>query len=116
MRKRKKGRKLSLKKGPRRQLLKLLVNNFFSYGKITTSEAKAKEMRKIVERLITSAKEDSVFNRRLVARVLNPAMVKKLFEEIAPLYKNRNGGYTRIIKLGRRESDGAKMVIIELVK
>lgn len=115
MRKLNKGRKLSMKKGPREALLKTLANSLFTQEKIKTTEAKAKEIRSVVEKMITRAKKDTVANRRLIAKKLNDKTVKKIFTEIAPRYKERNGGYTRIIRLGQRHSDSAKMVIIELV-
>ena len=115
MNKKNKGRKLSLKKGPRTLLLSVLVNNFFLHEKIKTTEAKAKELRSVAEKMITRAKNLSLANRRLLARDLTPKMTKKIIEEIAPQYKERQGGYTRTMKLGPRNSDGAKMVIIELV-
>lgn len=110
------GRKLSMKKGPRTALLRVLANNFLLSEKITTTEAKAKELRKIAEKMITKAKNIDLANRRMLAADLTPKMTKKIIDEIAPRYKDRNGGYTRIIKLGPRISDGAKMVIIELIK
>jgi large subunit ribosomal protein L17 len=116
MRKLNKGRKLSRKKGPRIALLKNLANNFFVYEKIKTTEAKAKELRPIVEKMITRAKSVNLANRRLLAQSLTGKNLKKLIDEIAPQYKERNGGYTRMTKLGPRDSDGAKMVIFELVK
>jgi large subunit ribosomal protein L17 len=116
MRKRNKGRKLSMKKGPRKALLRSLTNNFFIYEKIKTTEAKAKELRPIAEKDITRAKKNDIASRRILLKTLNPKTVKKIIEEIAPKYKDRNGGYTRILKLGPRDSDGAKMVIIELIK
>lgn len=116
MRKLNKGRKLSMKKGPRKALLRTLANSFFLRQKIKTTEAKAKELRPIVEKMITRAKNDSIANRRLLAQNLTPEMVKKITKEIAPEYNARSGGYTRITRLGRRNSDGAKMAIIELVK
>ena len=116
MRKLNKGRNLSLKIGPRTALLRVLVNNFFMHEKIKTTEAKAKELRSIAEKMITKAKKVNLANRRLLARDLTPIMTKKIIDEIAPMYKDRQGGYTRIIKLGPRHSDSAKMVIIELVK
>ena len=116
MRKLKKGRKFSRKIGPRNALLRVLVNNFLMHEKITTTEAKAKELRGIAEKMITRAKDGNLANRRLLAQNLTPKMTKKIIEEIAPNYKERNGGYTRIIKLGPRNSDGARMAIIELVK
>jgi len=116
MNKKNKGRKFSMKVGPRKMLFKVLVNNFLIHEKITTTEAKAKELRSIAEKMITRAKNINLANRRLLAASLTPKMTKKIIEEIAPLYKNRQGGYTRIIKLGPRNSDGAKMAVIELVK
>jgi large subunit ribosomal protein L17 len=116
MRKLNKGRKFSRKIGPRKQLFKSLANNFVLHERMQTTEAKAKELRSMVEKMITRAKDANLQSRRLLARELTPKMTKKIVEEIAPKYKERNGGYTRIIKLGPRDSDGAKMVIIELVK
>ena len=86
------------------------------HEKIKTTEAKAKELRVIAEKMITRAKNIDLANRRLLARELTPKMTKKIIDEIAPRYKERQGGYTRIIKLGPRSSDGAHMAIIELVK
>lgn len=116
MRKKNKGRKLSRKIGPRKALLKIMANNLFLQEKIKTTEAKAKELRRVAEKFITRAKKGEVASRRILAISLTPETVKKLVDEIAPRYQDRNGGYTRIIKLGPRDSDGAKMVIIELVK
>jgi len=116
MRKLNKGRKLSRRKGPRKALLKSLANNLFLHEKIKTTEAKAKELRPIAEKMITRAKKATVANRRALVLGLDAKIVKKLVDELAPRYKERNGGYTRITKLGPRNSDGAKMVIIELVK
>jgi len=92
------------------------VNNFFMHEKIKTTEAKAKELRSIAEKMITKAKKINLANRRILAQDLTPKITKKIIEEIAPRYTGRQGGYTRIIKLGPRNSDGAKMAIIELVK
>jgi len=116
MRKRFKGRKLSMKKGPRKALLRSLTNNFFLYEKIKTTEARAKELRPIAEKLITKAKKNNVANHRLLLKTLTPQLAKKLMKDTALRYKDRNGGYTRILKLGQRDSDGGKMVIIELIK
>jgi large subunit ribosomal protein L17 len=116
MNKKNKGRKLSLKVGPRKMLLRVLVNNFLVHEKIKTTEAKAKELRSVAEKMITRAKNITLANRRLLARELTPELTKKIIDEVAPRYKDRHGGYTRIIKLGPRNSDSAKMVIIELVK
>ena len=116
MRKLNKGRKLSLKIGPRKLLLRVLVNNFLMQEKIKTTEAKAKELRSVAEKMITRAKKVDLANRRILAQDLTPENTKKIIDNIAPRYKDRQGGYTRIIKLGPRSSDSAKMVIIELVK
>ncbi|MDP3883181.1 MAG: 50S ribosomal protein L17 [Candidatus Staskawiczbacteria bacterium] len=116
MRKLNKGRKLSRKKGPRKQLFRSLANSFFLYEKIKTTEAKAKELRPIVEKMITRARVNTLANRRLLAQDLTPKMTKKIIDELAPKFAGRKGGYTRITKLGPRISDGAKIVIFELIK
>lgn len=116
MRKRNKGRKFGRKTDQRKALLKSIARAIFLHGKIKTTEAKAKEARMMIEKLITKAKTGGLANIRLLARDLSPQIVKKLVNEIAPQYKERNGGYTRIIRLGQRQIDGAKMAIIELVK
>jgi len=116
MRKRKKSRKLSRKKDQRKALLKSLASALFFKEKIKTTEVKAKEVSVLVEKFITRAKKKDLTSRRNLANFFPPRIVKKLTEEIALRYKERMGGYTRIIKLGRRKIDGAKMAIIELVK
>lgn len=116
MRKRKRGRKLSRKRNQRKALLKSLAQAFILKGKIKTSEAKAKELRPFLEKFITKAKKKDLSSKRYLLRFFPKKIVKKLEEEIVPKYKERKGGYTRIIKLGPRKSDGAKMAIIELVK
>ena len=115
MKKRKKGRKLSRKRNQRRALLKSLASALLLNEKIKTTEIKAKEFSILVEKLITRAKKGDLASRRLVAKFFPKKIVKKLIEEIVPRYKERKGGYTRIIKLGPRKSNGAKMAIIELV-
>ena len=116
MRKRKKGRKLHRKRDPRKALLKGLVGALILHGKIKTTEAKAKEISGIAEKFITKAKSGKIATRRYLARFFPRNIVQKLINEIAPKYKDRPGGYTRIIRLGQRNSDGAKMAIIELIK
>jgi large subunit ribosomal protein L17 len=122
MRHRKAGRKLGRSSGHRRALYRNLITEFFRNERIRTTEAKAKAIRGQAEKLITLAKRGSlpewrVHARRLAARRLNdPLIVKKLFDELAPRYEGRPGGYTRILKLGRRKGDGAPMVILELVE
>jgi large subunit ribosomal protein L17 len=115
MRKRKKGRKLSRKRDQRRALLKTLARNLILKEKIQTTEAKAKELSRFVEKFITRAKENNLSTKRYLRRYFAPEVVKKLVNEIGQRYKERPGGYTRVIKLGQRKSDGAKMAIIELV-
>lgn len=116
MRKRKRGRKLSRERDQRKALFKGLATNLILKEKIETTTAKAKELAKFVEKKISRAKIDNLYSRRLLTRFFSKEIVKKLITEIAPRYKERKGGYTRIIKLGPRKSNGAKMVIIELVK
>ncbi len=111
----KKGRKLHREANQRRALSKSLITALILNEKIKTTEAKAKEIRPKFEKMITRAKIKSVANIREIRKILSEDATKKLFDEISPKYKNRNGGYTRIIKLNRRKSDGAKMAQIELV-
>lgn len=104
------------KKDQRKALMRSLVRALFVHEKIKTTEAKAKELRKLAERLISKGKKDDLAARRYLAQYLDKPTVKKAFDTIIPRYKDRNGGYTRIYKLGPRQSDGAEMVIIELIK
>ncbi len=100
----------------RRAMTRNMVTSLFRYERITTTEAKAKEVRKAAEKLITRAKVDSVHNRRTVAKfIADEKILNKLFTEIGPRMKDRNGGYTRILKLGFRQGDAADTVIFELV-
>lgn len=84
--------------------------------RIKTTEARAKEIRPMVEKVITRAKIDNLANRRLLLEKLNPKSVNKLFKDISSRFSERSGGYCRIMKLETRKNDGAKMVIIELLK
>ncbi len=115
MKKRKKKRTLSRKSNQRKALIRSLARELFLKEKIKTTEAKAKEFRKFAEKQITKAKKGDLAARRSLAKFFDPVVVKKLMEKIGPRYKNRNGGYTRILKLEPRKSDGAKMAIVELV-
>ncbi len=109
-------RKLNRDCGARKAMLRNLVSSLFEYNKIVTTEARAKETRRIAESLITTAKQDTVHARRMVVRVVTKKeTVKKLFKEIAPAYTDRPGGYTRIVKLGPRKGDCAFMAVIELI-
>ncbi|MFA6506392.1 MAG: 50S ribosomal protein L17 [Treponemataceae bacterium] len=100
----------------RKALHRNMVTSLFDHERVHTTKAKALEVRKTAEKMITRAKEDTVHNRRLIARRLyNDGVIAKLFTNIAPRMKERNGGYTRIIKLGARLGDAAEVVILELV-
>ncbi len=116
MRHRKKGRKLGRKVGNRKALLMNLAIQLIVYKKIKTTDAKAKELRKFIEPLITSAKKNDLHSRRMVIRKIpKKSIVRILFDEIAPTYADRPGGYTRIIKLGYRDNDRAPVSLIEFV-
>jgi len=116
MRKRKKGRKLSRKRDQRKALFKTLAVSFLLREKIKTTETKARELSRFVEKQITRAKVGDLQAKKQLATLFPRKIVKKLTEEIALQYKERKGGYTRIIKLGPRKSNGARIAIIELVK
>lgn len=108
---------LSRKSNERKALKRNMVTSLFRYERVETTKAKALEVRKMAEKLITRAKNDSVHNRREVAKVVyDEAIVNKLFKEIAPMFAERQGGYTRILKTGNRLGDAAEMVILELVE
>jgi len=116
MKKRKRQRVFGRKTGPRKALLISVARSLVLKEKIKTTEAKAKETSPFVEKLITKAKKGDLAARRNLLEYFEPSIVKKMIEEIAPRYKARKGGYTRIVKLGARKSDGAQMAMIELVK
>ena len=111
------GRKLSRKRGPRLALYKNLITSVLRYERVQTTEAKAKEIRGQVERMITLAKKGDLTARRAVISALpdEPLVVSKLFDEIAPKYADRTSGYTRITHVGQRQGDAAPIVQIELV-
>ncbi len=116
MRHKVKGRKFGREKGHRNLMLKNLVVSLVENGRINTTQARAKEMRSLAERVITYGKKGSVHHRQLAFKILqNRTLVKKVFDEIAPKYKDVEGGYTRIIKNGYRTGDCAPMAIIEFV-
>jgi large subunit ribosomal protein L17 len=100
----------------RKALHRSMVTSLFDHERITTTKAKAMEIRRTAEKMITRAKEDSVHNRRIIARSLyNEDVLTKLFKEIGPRMKDRQGGYTRVLKMGFRQHDNAEVVILELV-
>ena len=135
MRHRVAGRKFSLPSDQRQALLKGLVRSLFINDKIVTTETRAKEVKPLAEQLITTAKRNDIHSRRIVRKFIdsniaefgvNPEngktarnphyVIPRLFEEIAPRYRNRPGGYTRITRIGARRGDGAPMVMLELVE
>ena len=108
---------LSRNSSERKALKRNMVTSLFRYERIETTKAKALEVRRMDEKMITRAKEDTVHNRRIVAQdIYDEAVVAKLFKEIAPMFAERKGGYTRILKTGNRLGDAAEMVILELVE
>jgi len=116
MRKGNKNRKFSRKKDARKALLKALMTNLILKEKIKTTEAKAKEIRRYIEKVVTRAKKNNLTSVKLLRKKFSENTVRKLIKEIAPLYKERKGGYTRITKLGPRFADGAEMALIEFIK
>ena len=116
MRHRKAGVKLKRDIGARRALLRGLVTNVIEEERITTTIPKAQAARPLVEKMITLAKEDTPHTRKQAANfILKPEVVEKLFDKIGPRFNQRNGGYTRIVKLGWRKGDGAETAMLELV-
>ena len=116
MRHKRKGRKLGRTSAHRKAMLNNMVVSLFKHERIKTTEPKSKELRRTAEKLITLAKRGDLHARRLAAkRVHDKVILQKLFDDIGPKYADRNGGYTRIVKLGTRFGDGAPMAVIELV-
>ena len=110
------GRNLSRYKDQRKALLRGLTVELIQHERIVTTLAKAKETRIVAEKLITHGKKGGLHHRRVaLSQVPNKAAVKKVFDDLAPRYEERPGGYTRITKLGPRQGDGAQMAVIELV-
>ncbi len=110
------GRRLGRSKDQRKALFRSLTTQLFKHNRIKTTEAKAKAIQPIAEKLVTLAKRGDLHSRRLAARELHePAVLQKLFDEIGPGMESRSGGYTRIYKLGPRRGDSANMALIELV-
>ena len=116
MRHRKSGRQLNRNSSHRKAMFQNMANSLFLHEVIKTTLPKAKELRRVVEPLITKAKSDSVANRRHVfSKLRDDAMVAKLFTELGPFYKDRPGGYVRILKVGFRTGDKAPMAVVQLV-
>ena len=109
-------RKLGMVSSHRKAVLRNLARDILKHGRVTTTETRAKEARRMVEKMITLGKRGDLHARRqAMAYMMDETVVKTLFDEIAPKYSERKGGYTRIMKLGPRRGDGAPMAIIELV-
>ncbi len=108
--------RLERRAGHRKALKRNMVISLFRYERVITTKAKALEVRRLAEKLVTRAKVDSVSNRRIAARrIHDETVLAKLFKELGPRYASRPGGYTRILKLKRRRGDAAEMVVLELV-
>jgi large subunit ribosomal protein L17 len=117
MRHMKSGKRLGRNTSHRKAMMRNMVTSFFDHEKITTTDVRAKELRKMAEKLITIALRGDLHSRRLVMQVVrDKKVVAKLFDTIAPRYTERPGGYTRIIKLGHRSGDNASLSVIELVE
>lgn len=116
MRHRKKGRKLGVNPSHRRAMLANLAENLILHKRIKTTESRAKELRRYIEPLITKAKKGDLNSIRMISRkIRHKNILGILLNDIAPVYNNRNGGYTRIIKLGFRDNDRASVALIEFV-
>lgn len=118
MKKHDRNRKFGRPADARRALLRSLARSLVLHGHITTTEARAKELRPFIERIVTHARTDTVANRRLVESRLgnSPETTKKLFTAIGPRYKERHGGYTRIVRIGRRPGDASMKTYIGFVE
>jgi len=111
-----KGRKLGRTTEHRRAMFRNQIASLVEHGRITTTLAKAKELRPLAEKMVTKGKAGTIHHRRQVRRwISNRELIKKLFEEVAPRFQDRSGGYTRVLKLGPRQGDGAEMAILEWV-
>jgi large subunit ribosomal protein L17 len=109
--------RLGRSRSHRLALYKAMVSSLFKHERIRTTQVKAREVRRVAERMITRARSDTVHNRRLIARSIGDRVIlAKLFTDIAPRFADRPGGYTRILKLGPRYGDATEMVLLELVE
>jgi len=117
MRHRKKGRSLSRTPSHRTATLRNMATSLFRHERIETTKAKARELRPFAEKLISIARQDDVHSRRRVRKhIRDREILEKLFDRIAPRFQDRDGGYTRVLKLGARRGDGAEKALIELVE
>lgn len=116
MRHSKENRKFGLKRGQRRAFLKSLEHNLIMKEKMQTTEARAKEIRPMVERLVSHAKKQDLASLRFLLKKLPKISANKIYYEIAPRYQSRNGGYLRIVKSGSSRNDGAKLASIEFIR
>lgn len=117
MRHRKAGRQLGRNSSHRRAMFRNMVTSLFEHERVQTTDAKAREVRRVAEKLITLGKRGDLHARRqALSYVRSKAVVAKLFSELSPRYANRPGGYTRIVKLGSRRGDNAPMSLVELVR
>jgi large subunit ribosomal protein L17 len=108
---------LNRKASHRKALHKNMITSLLRYERITTTKAKASAVKRSAEKMITRAKEDSVHNRRIAGKMISDkAVLNKLFTEIGPRFKQRPGGYTRMLKIGQRYGDASEMAILELVE
>ena len=109
-------RKLGRTTGSRKAMLRAMVTDLFENGKIETTVTRAKEVRSMAEKMVTLGKQEDLHAKRQVySYITKEDVAKKLFDEISPKYADRNGGYTRIIKIGARRGDAAEMAVLELV-
>ena len=109
-------RKLNKNSGQRRAMFRSMTTSLIRHGRIQTTETRAKEVRSIVEKMITLGKQgDLAAYRQAVAYILDEKVVKQLFDEVSKKYESRQGGYTRMVRLGNRRGDAAPMVMIELI-
>lgn len=116
MRHQRAGRKLGRTSSHRKAMFRNMLTSLFEHERIETTDAKAKELRKIAEKMITLGKKGDLHSRRQILRVIsNKKVAGNLFNNLAPRYQSRNGGYTRIFKVGRRRGDNAPLSIIELI-
>jgi len=111
------GRKFGRASGPRRALFRGMVTDLLRHGRITTTEAKAKEVRRFAERMITLGRKGTLHDRRQAAAfITDTKVVNRMFDELGPKFRDRAGGYTRIVRLGLRRGDAAAMAVLELVE